>query len=356
MNKKKNLKINIIKGNKPTCTGVGLLALDIVLNGDKKKLSKTFAGGSCGNVLSILSFLGWNSYPIARFSNTLATDEIMSDLYKWKVKDDLINIHETGSTPIIIHRILKDKEHNIKHRFEFKIPGTTKWFPGYKSVLKLQVPGIIDLRESSNVFYFDRVSRAAIDLAKHYKESGSLVFFEPSSYKEDKQFVEAILLADIIKFSSDRMRNYSEKFPEKQAFIEIETLGSEGLIYRTKKSNKYDWTFLPAIKLSKIADSVGAGDWCSSGIIHFLGRNGSHSLKNSTIDDIENALEFGQLLGAMNCLFEGARGLMYNLDVPSINAYFSRLQKKDENLIFYVEDRDFNSKKVSFSQLMATKK
>lgn len=349
------MKIKTIKTSKPSIVGIGLLALDIVMNGDKKKLPKIFAGGSCGNVLSILSFLGWNSYPIARFSNTNATDELLSDLYKWEVRDNLIFIEDTGSTPIIIHRILKDKKGNIKHRFEFKIPKTTKWLPSYKSILKDQVPNITSLQQTSEVFYFDRVSRAAIDLAKHYKEKGALIFFEPSSYKEDKQFVEAIELSDIIKFSTDRIRSFSEKYPEKQAYLEIETLGSEGLIYRTKKSKKNDWTFLPASNLPKIADSVGAGDWCSAGIIHLLGHNGIKGLKSASIAQIEEALEFGQLLGATNCLFEGARGLMYNLDIPTINKILTLLEKKDIHFTIEANPYNITEKQISFDSLMKEK-
>lgn len=352
MIKTSTIKINRITSKQPTCIGTGLLALDIVMNGDPNK-SKIYAGGSCGNVLAILAFLGWNSYPIARFSDTNATYELLRDLSTWNVNEDLINIEQKGSTPIIIHRILKDKDDNVKHRFEFRVPGSGEWLPNYKSVLKDEVRNIIRSKERSDIFYFDRVSSAALDLATHYKNSGAIVFFEPSSYKEDNQFKKAIAVADIIKFSSDRIRNFSEKYSEKQAFLEIETLGSEGLIYRTMKSKKNDWTFLPSIRLNKIADSVGAGDWCSAGIIHMLGRTGMKGLKDTTISKIEEALSFGQVLGATNCLFEGARGLMYHLNIASVNKLIAQLRKNEDGFFSNLEYGKAETRTISFKELMS---
>ena len=48
---------------KPTVVGTGLVALDVVVSGDDVKY---FAGGTCGNVLTCLSYLGWDAKPVAR--------------------------------------------------------------------------------------------------------------------------------------------------------------------------------------------------------------------------------------------------------------------------------------------------
>src|SRR5687768_16063076 len=110
--------------SKEICIGTGLIALDVILNGKPETPPKFYAGGSCGNVLSVLSYLGWSSYPIARLAKNDATKEIEKDFKKWEVKTNLISKTKEGSTPIIIHRILKDKKGNPKHRFEFKDPET----------------------------------------------------------------------------------------------------------------------------------------------------------------------------------------------------------------------------------------
>ena len=58
-----------LNGLKPVCLGTGLVVLDVVMNGNPHSRSKVWAGGSCGNVLTILSYLGWNAFPITRLGN-----------------------------------------------------------------------------------------------------------------------------------------------------------------------------------------------------------------------------------------------------------------------------------------------
>ena len=57
-----------------------MVALDVILNGNPLSKPKLQAGGSCGNVLTILSFLGWKSFPIARLSKNSGTKSIVQDL------------------------------------------------------------------------------------------------------------------------------------------------------------------------------------------------------------------------------------------------------------------------------------
>ncbi|MFT3827899.1 MAG: PfkB family carbohydrate kinase [Chitinophagaceae bacterium] len=346
------MEITIINEQKPVCIGIGLLALDVMLNGDDNETPQLFAGGSCGNVLSILAFFGWNSFPIARFSNIQATGEVLNDLKRWDIHREFVFVEKSGSTPIIIHRIFKDKNGDVRHKFEFKNPNTKTWFPQYKSIVREVVNQITTRQAKAEVFYLDRVSRAALDLAAYYKSEGAMIFFEPSSIKDDKQFQEALELCDIIKFSSERVNSFAENYPEKKAYLEIETLGSDGLRYRTKKSKKNGWTFLPTTKIALVADSAGAGDWCSAGIIHTLGTFGVQGLKRASIADIEEALTVGQLLGAANCLFKGARGMMYNLELPAINKYLELLKKDSGIPVPEFKRNKKNVKQFSWENLL----
>lgn len=323
-------KLKKIPKNKPTCLGTGLVALDVILNGNPATPAKLCVGGSCGNVISILSYLGWDSKPIARLSKNTATKNILKDFSNFNVKTDLVSKADDGSTPIIIHRILKDKNGNPKHRFEFRVPGTNDWLPGYKPVLSSAVETITKKQSKSQVFYFDRVSRSSIDLAKFYKEKGALIIFEPTSYKEDKQFSECLAVADIVKFSSDRITNYSQLFPSPIAPLEIETLGNDGLQYRLKSGTKKGWQKIAPFKLTNIIDAAGAGDWCTAGIINELGQNGVKSFYSANKDGIEKALNIGQAMGAINCTFDGARGIMYNMDYKALNELISKLVTKKD--------------------------
>lgn len=318
----------------PTCVGTGLVALDVVLNGNPLTPPKLHAGGSCGNVLTILSFLGWNAFPIARLTSNRATKELVKDLKKWNVNTTLISKKSDGSTPIIIHRILKDKKGNPKHKFEFTLPGTNEYLPGYKPVLSKDVEKIIEKQTSTLVFYFDRISRSSIELAKHYRSKGGLVFFEPTSMKDPKLFGECLQVSHILKYSHERIPMYKQLFPTLQVPLEIETLGSKGLQYRT--GNTREWKSIAPFYLDSVIDAAGAGDWSTAGIIIKLAYDGAVQFFQKSDKEIQAALKTGQAFGALNCLFDGARGMMYHLSPDEIIKHVQELlENKRLTLIFY---------------------
>lgn len=297
---------------KRSCFGAGLVALDVILNGNPSTLPKLSAGGSCGNVLSILSYLGWSSYPIARLANDQAAAELIQDLNRWHVHTNHITINDDGSTPIIIHRILKDKIGKPIHRFEFRDPETKTWLPQFKAITKSIAANIIGENIKPNIFYLDRMNPGTFELAKYLKSKGTIIFFEPSSNRDESQFEKFLSIADIVKFSHERVAGFSEKYSSITCYLEIETLGKDGLVYRTKKSSKPNqWKRIKGFSLSSIQDTAGAGDWCTAGIIQSLFASEQVVLSDIGILCLEEAMRFGQALGALNCIYDGARGLMY---------------------------------------------
>jgi sugar/nucleoside kinase (ribokinase family) len=348
-----SLSISRIYKNSPICVGMGLVALDVILNGSPETPPKIFAGGSCGNVLSILSFLGWTSYPIARLKKNRAADELIGDLLKWQVKTDLVFTKDDGSTPIIIHRILRDKTGKPTHRFEFKIPETKQWLPNFKAVVNGEVDLIKQIVPKTKVFYFDRLSRSSIELAKYYKQKGSLIFFEPSSMTDERLFNESVQTSHIIKFSKERLPNYSTKFHKNQCVLEIETLGSKGIRYRTTRSRNKTWQIIKAPHLDSVQDAAGAGDWCSAGIIHTLGIRGAKGFRTVKKYDIETALMKGQILGALNCKFDGARGLMYNTTFRDLSQNVKELSSDKQPIIKHSTNTINQITDFSFEKLIA---
>ena len=289
------------------------MTLDVILNGSPDSPAYLCVGGSCGNVLSALAYLGWDVAPVARLANNRASKELLKDLTMWNVNQKFISNKPDGSTPIIIHRILKDKGGNPKHRFEFRDPDLGKWLPQYKPVLASYVEGMELQANTPQVFYFDRASRGTIDLAKKCKKNNALVFFEPTSIADLRLFSEAVATSDIVKFSADRISNYDKVFGTQQCPLEIRTLGSEGLEYRfshDKQASK--WEHLKPFTLDQnlIKDTAGAGDWCSVGILHTLGSGGFNKFKKR---DIKKALIAGQAYASLSICFNGSRGIMYQL-------------------------------------------
>jgi fructokinase len=339
--------------NKSICIGAGLVALDIVINGNPKIPLKLFAGGSCGNVLTILSFLNWDTFPVARLKRNRASRKLLSDLINWNVNTSLITQTPDGSTPIIIQRIKKDKNGNSIHNFQFRNPDNGEWLPAYKPVLGRDVELLTKKSPIPSVFYFDRVNRSSIDLANYYKEKGAVVFFEPSSMRGSKQFNECLNVADIIKFSNERIKNYASLYPKQIVPLEIETLGKEGLRYRFShnlKSKK--WTTVSSYKISYVVDAAGSGDWFSAGVISKITGNGSMEFKSCKKGSITKALKYGQALGALNCFFDGARGLMYSINQKQITSLVKKIQSSKTPLTFINKKEDIKTiKKISIGSL-----
>jgi sugar/nucleoside kinase (ribokinase family) len=346
-------KINMF----PICTGTGLIALDIIQYGKLQTPSKFRTGGSCGNVLTILSYLGWKTFPIARLADNNASKELIKDLLKWGVNIDLVECKNEGSTPIIIHRILMDKEGKLKHKFEFRDPLTGFWLPRYKPVLAKDVDEISIKQPMPNVYYFDRANRASIELAKFNRRNGALIVFEPSSLRDFRLFKESLEVSHIFKFSKERIKNYRELFPIQQTELEIETLGENGLMFRFSKTKKgKTWKYLESYKLDEsiIKDSAGAGDWCTAGIIAILGVNGINSFNLANTNDIKNALLYGQALGAINCCFDGARGIMYDSHRFLLDKAIISLQQKNNIDIFLKdESKPTITEKSQISELIS---
>jgi sugar/nucleoside kinase (ribokinase family) len=67
----------------PVIVGTGLVALDVVMNTDVHRPPRLWAGGTCGNVLTILRYLGWQAYPVARLNEDPPSKHLLRDLRKW---------------------------------------------------------------------------------------------------------------------------------------------------------------------------------------------------------------------------------------------------------------------------------
>jgi fructokinase len=169
---------------------------------------------------------------------------------------------------------------------------------------------VSDRLPKMQAFFFDRVSRSAIDLAERCAESGGVVIFEPSMIGDPKLFSEALRLSHIFKYSQDRISDVHEIRGSAAPLLEIETLGSAGLRYR--RSGKR-WKDVDAFEIQRTVDTSGAGDWCTAGILHQLCQAGSEGLLGATDEETLAAVRLGQAMAAWNCQFEGARGGMYGV-------------------------------------------
>ena len=316
---------NILKTSKskPICTGAGLVALDVIFNGDPNN-PKFLAGGSCCNVLTILSYLGWNSVPIARLGKDVEGERIIEDMKKWGVVTKFIERDPKISSPRIIEKVYSGK--NPRHAFSLKCQHG-KWLPDKKSFLLDSLKHIENKIPTSKVCYMDRATPSSLLLARQQKEKGALIVFEPPRLLEDKNFKNCLEIVDVLKHCYDLKSNNNSLNVDIP--LEIQTMGEKGLRYKANTLGQTKWTELPAFPVDKLADAAGSGDWLTAGLIHELGQKGAKW--GITDKRLQKGFCVGQCLAALNCHYIGARGLMYNISRAKLQNLVQQIIAKKEN-------------------------
>jgi fructokinase len=325
--------------------GTGLLALDAVTSADSSIPVRYWAGGTCGNVLIALSYLGWTAQPIARLAKDNATELLLSDLRQWKVSDRFIRVEKDGSTPIIVQRITRDSEGRVRHSFSWRCTSCGARYPGYKPELLTVAEAIAPKLNNVSVFFFDRVSAASLLLAKAAAESGAVVAFEPSGIGNPIQFRQAWEIAHIVKYSHERLSDFPELDVDTNPQLVIETLGDAGLRYRRSRggSKPGSWIESKAIAVDLVQDTAGSGDWCTAGLLAKIAAYGRAGLVRASDQEIANAIKYGQALAAWNCQFEGARGGMYAVTHKQFQKQIEELLSGDKQIFHFTKGSSVES-------------
>jgi fructokinase len=312
---------------RPTIFGTGLLALDLVISADPEIPVRAWAGGTCGNVLSILAVMGWDAYPIARMNGDSASHRVRADLKKWGVQLKFASCHPTTNTPIIVQRLLRKKDGSPTHRFSWACPHCGSWLPSFKPVTTQAIEPVLVHLDTAKAFFMDRLSRSALLLAKRAADAGAVVIFEPSAKSDEKMLREALQIAHIVKYSDERFAQIPQVMESgSSTLIEVQTSGASGLRFRHRLHHAVSgWKQLDAALPDRVTDTCGSGDWCTAGLISKLAANGRKGLRDSGVDGLTTALRFGQKLAAWNLGFEGARGGMYAIERDQLEKYLKSL-------------------------------
>ena len=312
-------KISSVESGRPTICGAGLIALDIIVPEGGE--AHFFAGGTCGNVMAIMSHLGWAAKPLARIGMDRAAKVVMSDLSFWGVDLSSISIRPLTKTPIIIEKLRKDANGLPFHTFSFFCPNCNKRFAGYQPVPLKSLSSVVGL-PPMEVLFLDRASPGGLALARRATDLGAVVVFEPPRVSEDKNFLAILKLATIVKYSHDRIDQLDLE-TDSSTLLEVQTLGRGGARFRTKLADFGEgWHHMHADQVVNVVDSAGCGDWFTAGLISSLCSKGVHSLTDADNADILGALSVAQALAAWNCGFVGARGGMYTPALREIKAIY----------------------------------
>lgn len=291
---------------RPSISGAGFVTLDVSLD-QASQVTYRGVGGTTGNVLSILAFLGWRSMPVMRVGRDHIGRAVLREFQELGVDVRHIGAESTLETPLIFQFA---SQPTSPPRYGFACPTCGKARRFTRELVDTGFQAALQDVSSTNVFFFDRVTPGAVEMAEAAREGGAVVFFEPSAVLPDSAlFAKALRAAHVVKYSADRIAGSLSDLLD-SGFIEIQTLGAKGLRFR-RHSLVPDWVTLPALRIHGVSDTSGAGDWCSAGFIHALEQTASGcATQELSYNEIHDSLRQAQAIAALSCRHVGARGLM----------------------------------------------
>ena len=290
--------------------GAGLICIDIVHDHDRTKIMN---GGSCANVISVLSQIGYDCSIIReRYSDYL--ESVLSKTISSLGVKEIIYKDSTSNTPKVIEVL-----NGSKHEFLTCCPKC-----GLK-ILKLCLPTERDVTQALidyfdyDVFYCDRTSPGIRIIMDRVRMNHGIVIYEPNTARNLDSLLESAKHADVIKFSKERVPpKIAERIRTTITGLKVIILteGAEGLSFSHVLENgkMSEWIHVPSEFNGPVVDTSGAGDWLTAGFISELIKfDGCHSKgqfysKNRLIDMLAQGMKYSQLC----CAAIGAQGVFYS--------------------------------------------
>ena len=293
-----------------TCLGVGTFPLDNLMirhtDGNVEVIYQ-HVGGTAGNVMSILAWMGWHTLPAARLDDSEAGFQIKSDLESYGCDTSLLTNTSDGGTTIldITHKTGCDGKPKVT--FIAHSPRGGRFVNHRFWTLKQAQALFESLEQMPDVFFFDRCAPGNILLAQLFREQGVLVYYEPNE-PVDRNFLKAVEASDIVKFSNERHPDvaFTDNYDDK---LFIQTMNQEGLRYRLRGR---EWQPLEPVQNPHAVDGEGAGDWMTSSFIHALGKQGLPRIPSIQTVVLESCLMEAQRVASESVSYIGAKGLIHH--------------------------------------------
>lgn len=292
-----------------TCLGAGTFPLDNLQEKIGKNVNIIYqhVGGTAGNVMTILAWMGWHTLPAARLDDSEAGLLIKADLESYGCDTRLVSNTPDGGTTIldIIHKT--DRDGKPKTAYMAHSPRGGR-FVNHRFWTMKQAQELIDsLEEMPDVFFFDRCAPGNILLAQLFHERGVLVYYEPNE-PVDRNFLRAVAASDIVKFSNEKHPDvsFTEGFTDK---LFIQTLNEKGLRFKLRAEG---WMTIPPEHNPHAVDGEGAGDWTTSTFINELGHHHMLTFDRIHQPNVTHCLEEAQRVASMSVSYLGAKGLIHH--------------------------------------------
>ena len=303
-----------------TCICAGKFALDII---KKRTYSKGFVvgkrnkfveevfkeciGNTCGNVTTILPYLGVQMFPIAHFDMSEQGLKLTSDLKHYGADIRFVQNTPKGGTTLFecVHKRDKNTGDWIRAYRQFS-PGSR--FPKRKNLRgRDEAPAFLaNLDFTPNVYFFDSPESGFRVLAEGLRQKGTLVYFEPEGKDEESKLMDAIRKSDVIKFSDERFSNvdFCQNFTDK---LFVQTMSRKGIRFSLCGN---EWQTVAPVPNDNVVDAEGAGDWATSQFIACLCEKDILSISKMTEQNIHWCLEKACETASRSVSFLSSKGMI----------------------------------------------
>ena len=156
----------------PTIVGIGLVALDVIV--DRGEITPALhAGGTCANVLAILSYLAGERSQ-SQGSETIRRPTLSARTCELGESTAWASLKPSARTPIIVEKLRADRNGIPFHTFSFFCPACGARFPGFQPVTGQAAAPLVTGVSGPDVFFVDRVSKSAVALAEAFRTTKRL--------------------------------------------------------------------------------------------------------------------------------------------------------------------------------------
>ena len=305
--------------NKKRILGTGNFGLDIIYQREypegfdvnKKrnpyvdKLVLEEVGNTCGNVMTMLPYLGVDTYPIAHLDESPQGQKITADLERYGADTRFVKNSPDGGTTLMtcVHKLDAKGEHVMSHR----ATAPNSRFPKRKLLRKDEVPAFVaQIGFRPDAYFFDVSEAGPRELAAAMKQQGVLVYYEPEGNKEMGKFLRCVAVSDIIKFSGANILDTAFVAAYKDKLF-IRTMGAEGMEFNLRGQG---WRKVAPVPNDHVVDWEGAGDWTTSVILAELCKQGLTDIARLTEDDVRRVLETAAALASRSVSYMGSKGMI----------------------------------------------
>ena len=321
-----------------TCMGTGNFSLDVITqreypngfvvgkrNRFEEKILAMEIGNTCGNVMTMLPYLGVKTFPVAKLDVSPQGYQMKRDMKAYGADVRFVSNTLTGGTTILrcMHKLDNDGKPTMGHK------GSTAGKPWtglsarpcrkYLSSKGGEVEALVDSMDFiPDVFFFDVAQAGHRILAERLREKGSLVYFECDSdghrieNEKSRQaayrlFLRCVEASDVVKMSGEYVQDlsFADAYTDK---LFVQTLGADGLRF---KLGGGQWIRLAPIVNPDYKDYEGAGDWTSSTLIAALCSKDMLKVKDMTEEAVREALTMAQQMASYSVGFYGSKGLIH---------------------------------------------